>query len=176
METQLEIRPHTGGRSQIVLQLKLSPEELEDLRSSQAPCHIDSETPFPIQTFSSPNPQIRAVQGLPTVNGEPQKCFFLASARRVLLNRSIPGKSHIRLPIPSEINLGYINPHESERLKKWWRDTRKFLTESLKKSVYQANTNTFVSEPSQKVSENNPLNPLNPQETKGTRKRGLDVY
>lgn len=176
METQLEIHPHSGGRSRIHIKLQLSPQELEDLQQSQASRHTDSESPFPIQTFSSPNPQIRSVQGLPIVNGEPQKCFFLTSARRVLLNRPIPGKTHLRMPIPSEIDLGYINPHETERLTNWWKKTRGEIAQQLQKSLYHTNTPTFTSETPQTILEQNNLNPIDPQENKGTRKRGLDVY
>lgn len=177
METTLEILPHTKGRSLITLLINLSPDEMDALKKSGNASYTDSSLPFPCQMYASPDPSIKTIQGLPIVDGSPQRGYLLKNARSVLLNRPIPGRTLLRVLTPSTIELGYVSPMEVQRICTWWKTTSKEIAQSLQRNLYHhSEIATFAPEEKKDIVHQKTLNPINPLETKGSRKRGLDDF
>lgn len=179
METKLEIQNFGEGRKKVTISIVLSQEELGELERKNHARHADGDLPIPCQFFQNENPEIKIAQGTPNWNGTPYKAYFLKTARRVLMNRGVPGKTLIRIPVPGILELGYINNSEEEKLIKWWKETKKSITSQMKEKIYSVATanNEFKPQASRIVDESNVnLNPLNPNEKSGIRKRCLDIF
>jgi hypothetical protein len=179
METRLEIQDHGKGRKKVSIIIELSGEEIEEIERKKPQRHVDSELPIPCHFFQSEDPEVRIAQGMPQWNGQPFKSYFLKTARRAVLNRGIPGKTLIRLPFPGEIQLGYINQNEEEKLIKWWLETKKSLITQMREKIYSVGKIKEEFKPQEKRTIDQSsinLNPLNPEEKGGMRKRCLDIY
>lgn len=179
METKLEIQNFGEGRKKVTICIDLSEEETKELERKNQARHADSELPIPCQFFQNENPEIKIAQGTPNWNSNPYKAYFLKTARRVLMNRGVPGKTLIRIPVPGVLELGYINSLEEEKLIKWWKETKKTITAQMKEKIYSVSeqNSEFKAQTPRVVDESKVnLNPLNPNEKCGIRKRCLDVF
>jgi hypothetical protein len=179
METRLEIQDHGKGRKKVTIVVELSEEESKELERKKAQRHIDSPTPIPCHFFQNEDPEIKIARGMPLWNSVPYKSYFLKTARRALLNRGIAGKTNLRIPFPGEFDLGYINPTEEEKLVKWWSQTKASAIEQMREKIYSIGKVKEEFKPSIKRTvdqESVNLNPLNPEEKGGMRKRCLDIY
>lgn len=179
METKLEIQDYGEGRKKVTICIELSKEENHELDRKNLAKHADSETPIPCQFFQNENPEIKIAQGTPNWNSNPYKAYFLKTARRVLMNRAVPGKTLMRIPVPGTLELGYINKSEEEKLIKWWKETKKSITNQLQEKIYSvcAENKEFKAQTPRVVDESKVnLNPLNPNEKGGIRKRCLDIF
>jgi hypothetical protein len=179
MDTQLSIQDFSEGRKKISISISLSEDETKEMERKNCQRHIDSPCAFPTQTYQSPDPKIKTVVGIPKWNGTPYKTYFLQNARRVLLNRPIAGKTHTRIPFPGEFDLGFINPIDEDKIIKWWLQTKPHVINELKRLIFAVNAESSEFKPSASKTigaESVNLNPLNPAETGGVRKRCLDVY
>jgi hypothetical protein len=179
MDTRLEIQNFGEGRKKVTICIELSEEENRELDRKTQTKHADSELPIPCQFFQNENPEIKIAQGTPNWNSKPYKAYFLKTARRVLMNRGVPGKTLIRIPIPGILELGYINKSEEEKLIKWWKETKKSITNQMQEKIYAVSSQQkeFKPETPRVVDESKVnLNPLNPNEKGGVRKRCLDIF
>jgi hypothetical protein len=179
METKLEIQDFGEGRKKVTIFIDLSKEELDELERKRHPKHADSNLPIPCQFFQNENPEIKIAQGIPTWNSQPYKAYFLQTARRVLMNRGVAGKTLIRIPVPGKLELGYINKSEEEKLISWWKETKKAISTQLKEKIYSVSeeAKAFKPQATRVVDESKiNLNPLNPNEKGGVRKRCLDIF
>jgi hypothetical protein len=179
METRLEIQDFGEGRKKVTICIDLSEEELKELERKNHARHADSELAIPCQFFQNENPEIKIAQGTPIWNSNPYKSYFLKTARRVLMNRGVPGKTLIRIPLPGKLELGYINKSEEEKLVKWWKETKKSITTQMQEKIYSISpeNKTFAPQTPRIVDESKVnLNPLNPNEKGGIRKRCLDIF
>jgi len=179
METRLEIQDYGSGRKKVTVVVELSDEEKTELERKKAQRHIDSELPIPCHFFQTEDPEVKIARGMPLWNNVPYKSYFLKTARRALLNRGIAGKTHIRIPFPGEVELGYINPTEEEKLVKWWAETKKSAIDQMREKIYSVGKIKEEFKPTEKRTVDQSsvnLNPLNPEEKGGMRKRCLDIY
>lgn len=179
MESELLIQPHSTGRSKVCLKILLSDEENSQLERKLAPRHVDSQSPIPCQFYQNVDPAIKTIQGVAEFEGKIYKCYFLSSARRVLLNRPIVGRTHIRLPLNGILNLGYINKTDAEKFGKWWEKTQGEIKEFLTQSLYNATNKTQGFEPLAPMviaKDSSNLNPISPEEAKGLRRRALEDF
>lgn len=179
MDTKLEIQDFSEGRKKVTICIELSEEETKELERKNHPRHADSELPIPCQFFQNENPEIKIAQGTPDWNSKPYKAYFLQTSRRVLMNRGVPGKTLIRIPVPGILELGYINTSEEEKLIKWWMETKKSITTQMKEKIYSLSPENkeFKPQTPRVVDESKiNLNPLNPNEKGGLRKRCLDIF
>jgi hypothetical protein len=178
MDTKLEIQDFGEGRKKVTIAIELSDDEFKELERKNHPRHADSELPIPCQFFQNENPEIKIAQGVPIWNSSPYKAYFLKTARRVLMNRGVPGKTHIRIPVPGKLELGYINKSEEDKLVKWWLETKKTITQQMAEKIYSIRKENaeFLPQAPRIVDESKiNLNPLNPNEKGGVRKRCLDI-
>lgn len=179
METKLEIQDFSEGRQKVTISIELSKEEIKELDRKKHTRHADSELPIPCQFFQNENPEIKIAQGTPNWNSKPYKAYFLKIARRVLMNRAVPGKTLIRIPVPGVLELGYINKSEEEKLIRWWKETKKTITNQMQEKIYSISPENkeFKPQTPRVVDESKVnLNPLNPNEKGGLRKRCLDIF
>jgi hypothetical protein len=179
METRLEIQDFGRGRKKVTIIVGLSEEECKELERKKSQRHVDSETPIPCHFFQHEDPEIKIARGMPLWNTTPYKSYFLKTARRAVLNRGIAGKTLMRIPFPGEFELGYINPTEEEKLVKWWAETKKSIIDQMREKIYAVGKVKEEFKPSAKRTVDSSsvnLNPLNPEEKGGMRKRCLDIY
>jgi hypothetical protein len=179
MDAKLTIEEHPEGRLRIGISINLSEKETELTKAMGALAHVDSPKPFPSQAYLCADPAMKMTLGTPKWNGVPQKSYFLPNARRVLLNRSIAGKTHLRIPIPGNLDLGFIPAGDETRITAWWKETKAAITEELQGRLYGvkakgATTSTPV-KTRELGGETINLNPLDPSETNGVRRRCLDI-
>lgn len=177
MVSSITLHP-TSGRTKILLTLTLSADEIQAIEERALARHVDSTLPVPCQFYQDPNPAVRTIKGIPEFEGTQHKAFFLPKARTVMLNRPIPGKSHLRLTLPGTTDLGYINASDVERFRKWWDSTKEQIKDSLKERLFgvkaqKEETPIEVFNPV-KLEETHQLNPIDPDEVAGIRKRGFD--
>jgi hypothetical protein len=178
METKVDIQDHGCGRKKVSITIELSKEEMHELERKKCQRHVDSDLPIPCQFFQNEDPEVRIAQGVPIWNGNPYKSYFLKSARRVLMNRPTPGKTHLRIPVPGKFELGYINSQEEDKFIKWWQQTKVSIANQLKEKLFSVSPTQAQFTPSapRTVDETKvELNPLNPNEKGGLRKRCLDI-
>jgi hypothetical protein len=179
MESRLEIQDYGSGRKKVTIVMTLSEEEKSELERKNSQRHIDSPNPIPCHFFQNEDPEIKIARGMPLWNNTPYKSYFLQTARRALLNRGIPGKTLLRIPFPGEVELGYINPNEETKLVKWWTETKKSAIDQMREKIYSVGKVKSEFKPSEKRTVDQStvnLNPLNPDEKGGMRKRCLDIY
>lgn len=179
METRLEIQDYGAGRKKVSIKVDLSAEETQELERKRPQRHVDSELPMPCHFFQNEDPEVKIARGMPLWNNQPFKSYFLKTARRAVLNRGIPGKTLVRIPFPGEFELGYINPNEEDKLVKWWGETKKTLIDQMREKIYSVGKIKDEFKPQEKRTIDQSsinLNPLNPEEKGGMRKRCLDIY
>lgn len=178
MKTKLTTVPHINGRTRIALEVELSEDEIEAAERRKCAMHFDSTDPVPCQFYQMPDPAINVVKGIPEYNGVPHKAYILGSARRVPLNRAIPRKTLLRIFVPGKLDLGYIQKNEVTLFENWWEKTAQALTTGLKSKFFEVNPEKAeIKEqtPKEKIQEAK-LNPMDPTEKNGVRKRGMEIY
>lgn len=175
METKLIVEK-TLGRTLIGISIYPNEQELERANETNI-ASAESQSPFPCQVFQEANPQVKTIKGLGTKDGEKIKIYYLSKARRVLLNRPLPGKTAVRVPF-GETTLGYINERELPSVATWWEKARKEMTQNLKERLYNISQTTFETCPTKReeIVESTGLNPLGQQNKQGVRKRTLDSW
>lgn len=179
METELSIQPHTNGRSKVTLRVELNQEETLQMEKKMSARHADSSSPVPCLFYQETDPSVKTIKGIAEFNKKSYKCYFLISARRVLLNRPILGKTHMRIPLNGTLELGYINPQDEKRLGEWWKKTKEEIKKSLVEALYNSKSkdSSFAAlDPISIAKEATALNPIDPNEVKGLRKRALEDF
>jgi len=177
MEAKLTIQDYGPGRKKTTISIQLSPDEGKEADQKGKSYHVDSPLPIPCTMFANEDPAVKLVAGIPRWNGTAYKAYFLQSARRVLLNRPMPGKTYLRIPLPGTLELGFINAQDENRLLKWWEKTKTTITESLRAQLFNIDPQTaYKPTEVRSVGTETQLNPLNPSETKGVRKRCIDEF
>ena len=179
METKLLLEAFGNGRKKVSVSIELAPDEREALEKKTCPRHTDSKLPVPCAFYLSPDPAVKVCKGSPTWEGNPYKAYFLKSARLVPLNRSIPGKTMVRFPFPGTVELGHVNPQEEAKVIAWWKETKKSITEDLRQKIFSVGPEKpeFVPTGEKVVDATSvALNPIDPKEKAGVRKRCLEEF
>lgn len=177
METQLTIQPHENGRTRIAFEIKLSADETTKMEAKKCSRHMDSAKPVPCQFYQTPDTNIKVVKGAPEFNGPAVKCYVLAGARSVALNRCIPGKTLLRIMFPGKTELGFANASETGTFKRWWEETEKEIKKELKARLFSTVDSQDAPRPMAPVEHKTEtkLNPLDPSEN-GVRRRSLEEF
>jgi hypothetical protein len=179
METKLFLESFGQGRKKVCVSIELSPDETEALAKKICPRHTDSKLPVPCLFYLTPDPAVKVAKGSPTWEGTAYKAYFLQAARMVPLNRSLPGKTLVRFPFPGTIDFGHVNAGDEQRLLRWWQETKKTIAEDLREKIFSVGParEQFTSSGEKTVDAASvTLNPLNPNEKAGVRKRSLDDF
>jgi hypothetical protein len=177
METQFTLQPHENGRTRVVFEVTLSADEMSELERKKCARHVDSAKPVPCQFYQEADPMVRVVMGQPKVNSTPTKSYVLSGARSVTLNRPMPGKTLLRIMVPSQTDLGYINKVDEPALNRWWESTQAQLKQELGARLFATVIPTNAPKPmaSVEIKTETKLNPLEPSEA-GVRRRSLEDY
>lgn len=161
----------------MAFEVKLSEDESAALETKRCARHVDSAKPIPCQIYQNADPGVRVVKGMPDVNGTPMKCYVLAGARSVALNRPMPGRTLVRISFPGKTELGFINTADEPAVKRWWDATEPHLKAELTEMLFATVTRADAPRPMAEVETKSEakLNPMDPSEA-GVRRRSLEDF